>query len=279
MPWSQRAVQRFSLPPPHRHPLPPRRTRPLLRFTHIPHEILKSHLEGTAKVASRLNKEKHAVRAIEYVNRFARTVAAFWRLKPRDFVLATARHGGKFLSPYQFLCVFGSIGVIIYTSYFVLVSGVVQGTAEESIAPWARALAIRQLVLIVVSAVVTALYHRAISRVWPVRGSASFRSVLSFRIFFLSGLLPIAVLDLLVGPVLFALVARAVLPPPAVWLLVVVGFVVGVVLEVVKGVPGFAAMNGVSIARAWAGLIFWPGVVGVVVGAIGGLALALAEVL
>ena len=202
------------------------------------------------------------MRAIEYVDRFARTSVDFWRLRPRDFVAATARGDSGYLSPYEFLGVFVSIGATIYTSAFGLALAAVQGDGAAATVP-VKALTVRLLTMVVAMVVVDALYVRAISRIWPVRGRATFPDILNFRLYALAALLPVMALDLLAGPLVAGLVAQETLPIWSIWLPGIAGGAVGLATYIVKFVPGVAAVNEVSTSRMWAGLLFWPILVGV----------------
>ena len=211
------------------------------------------------------------MRAIEYVDRFARTSVDFWRLRPRDFVAATARGDSGYLSPYEFLVVFLFIGATIYSSAAALALAAVQDATGASVTAPVNALAVRLLTMVVAKVVVNALYVRAISRIWPVRGRATFPDILQFRLYALAALLPVMVLDLLAGPLLAGLVAQETVPIWSIWLPGIAGFAIGLVTDVIKWVPGVAAINGVSTSRMWAGLLLWPIIVSVSGGVVGGL--------
>ncbi len=204
------------------------------------------------------------MKVIEYADRFARTSIDFWRLRPRDFVAATAattRSADGYLSPYEFLAVFWVIGTGIYAVTITLVFSAAFGRDIELSELWVGAAAFRTLALVVFLVVVNAVYVRAISRFWPVRGRAKFTDILEYQIYALAMVLPIMVIDLLVLPLLVWLIAEEIVSAWSLLLYVAAAFGFGFVVQIVKDIPGVAAVNGVSTARMWGGLLFWPFIV------------------
>ena len=112
------------------------------------------------------------------------------------------------------------------------------------------------------------MVFRAISRIWPVQGSASFSSIFELQCYTLAlRLLPATVINLLLGPLLTALVAHNTLSESSSNLILfTTGAVIGVAVLLFWDFPGVAVLNGVSTRRVWAGFVFWLGVVlGIVV--------------
>ena len=110
-----------------------------------------------------------------------------------------------------------------------------------------------------------ALVFRAISRIWNVRGNATFSSIFEFQCYMVAISLPTMALDLLLGPWLALLVELEILPAGSnILILASVAFVIDGAGLLFWNFPRNAIVNGVSTRRVWAGFLFWPAVLGFV---------------
>jgi len=148
--------------------------------------------------------------------------------------------------------------------------GLAQGGFQDAIGQKptssAQALAARVTVFLVVNLVLGSLAFRAISRIWPVKGIASFASIFELQCNMMAIVTPVAAVDILLDPILAELVVRDILP---VWSLLVqasIGGIVGFAGFLFWNMPGVAQLNNVSTSRLWLGFLFWTVVLSVVGG-------------
>ena len=139
---------------------------------------------------------------IQYADSFAKTFLAFWQMKARVFVATTKHEGAGYLSPYRFLICVLLLSAVIYSASFALTFAAAQEVTGEEIQQPIQAMVVRTLVILVVFTVINAMLDRAVSRVWPVRGCGTFSQILEFRLYMLACIMPVVILDLLIGPVL-----------------------------------------------------------------------------
>ena len=218
---------------------------------------------------------------IDVVDRYAKTFFDFWLLRPRGFIAAKNRSPSNYLSPYQFLYACLSIVFVVYVVAVSLVATVsLVGTVSleptaASIASTTLAGAISGLLLLVLITGLLwgALVFRTLTRVWPIRGSATFVSIFKFRCYMMAIWLPQIVLILFLSllPVVLVMLKQLSEQGPiwnsisveeiSIWTSIAV-LVIGVISSVLTlffwELPGIAAVNGVSTLRVWAGLLFWP---------------------
>ena len=210
--------------------------------------------------------------SIEFADHYVKTVLDFWLLRPRGFFAEKNRDPSRYLSPYQFLFATLSIGFVIYVAAFTLNLSATQADPSSALV---SAHVIRLLTFLVVLLFLNSLIFRAISRIWPVRGNATFSSIFGFQCYMQAILLPAMVLDLLLGSLLTELLARETLPAWSILIPATVGYVLGVVGLLFWNLPGIAVVNGVSMRRVLAGLLFWSVALGFVVGIVVGVLIAL----
>ena len=204
---------------------------------------------------------------INYVDRYAITFIDFWRLRPKRFIAAKNRDPNRYLSPYQFL--YGSLCIEfgIYAAAFSLNQSEIYAVTGQPPITSANALAVRFLAYTFVMLIVGALGGRAVSRIWPVRGSATFSSIFEIQCYMLAIILPVMIYDLLIGPLHTALVAREVLPAWSIVISYMVGVVIGTLGGLFWNIPGVAVVNGVSTRRMLSGVLLWGAVFWCIVGA------------
>lgn len=212
---------------------------------------------------------------IQFVNRYARTFFDFWCLRPRRFYNAKSSDSKNYLTPYEFLVGSLSIGFPTYFTAFSLAQSKIHEVSGQPPVSGAEALAIQFLALLVVLLFVNALLFRAVSRIWPVGGSASFSSIFEIQCYMMAIYLPAMIMDLLLGPTLTGLLARQMVTPLSSLIPFLLGLVLGVFGLVFWNLPGVALANGVSTRRMWAGYLFWISII-VVGGAVCITALRLA---
>lgn len=201
--------------------------------------------------------------SLEVTDRFARTFIDFWRLRPKRFLSAVARSPMDYLTPYQFLV--ASLGIVfaMLVATIALVQGTMQGVTGQAPVTPAQALAVRTTVFVVANLVVGSLIFRSISRVWPVKGIASFRTIFELQCYMMAIITPLAAIDVLVAPIIAELVGRNITPGWTALLPSGLGLIVGFAGFLFWNMPGVAHLNGVSTARLWLGLLFWSLVLGV----------------
>ena len=208
--------------------------------------------------------------SIELADRYAKTFLDFWLLRPRSFIAAKNRDPSRYLSPYQFLVACLGIALVIYIAAFSLSQSEIHTATGQPPVTSAEALAVRMLTFLVAVLLVDSLVIRAVSRIWPIRGGATFSSIFEFRCYMLAIWLPGMALDLLLGPWLLALVLQKILPAGSnILILATVGSVIGVFAVLFWWFPGVAVINGVSTRRVCAGVLFWPATLGAVFGILG----------
>ncbi len=196
---------------------------------------------------------------IEYVDGFIKTVVEFWRLRPREFVAAIRRAEQGYLSPYKFLVVFFTLAGVAWGASLTLHQAVLKAAAMtgESIQVPVDSLVVMIVVISLASVVVSSLCIRTISRFWPIRGQATFVEILNFEIYTLAIALPMVAVDVIVTPLLTLLEVLEIVPPWSIFVQIATLWLAALVCNIAKVMPGLAAVNGVSTARMWAGLLFW----------------------
>lgn len=193
---------------------------------------------------------------VELAERYIKTFIDFLALRPKSFLDARNREPSLYLTPYQFLVLTLIFGFFIYTSYFLLTQLTVHEAPGQAVEK-AKAVAFRMLALFVFLLFVNSLFIRAISRIWPLRGNATFSSIFQFHCYMPAILLPAMMLDLLLGPLLYELIKIKILPAWSFLILLVLGAIIGLFGLIFWNIPGIAVINGVSTKRVWASLVFW----------------------
>ena len=206
--------------------------------------------------------------SIEVAGRYIKTFLDFCSLRPRKFIAAKNRDPSRYLSPYQFFVFSLIIGFFIYGAAFSLNLSVIHEATGQPPVASPNALAIQVLAFFVVMLVVNSLVIRAVSRIWPVRGSATFASIFELECYVLGiRLWPSMALTLLLSPWLTALGAQQLLTAGNTFLILFIpSAVIGATTTLFWEFPGVAVANGVSTLRVWAGVLFWSVALGSVVG-------------
>ena len=199
----------------------------------------------------------------DQVDRYVRTFLDVWSLRPRRFMEGIDRNSSRYLGAYQFFFLSLSILFALYVAEIsltqVLSASITGGQGEP---PSARAIATWGLTLFVVLFLVNSLVFLAISRLWPVRGTATFTSILKGQCYTVAIVLPFAAVVCLLSPFIVTLNIRE-------STIIFVGLAWGVVVTFGWQLPAVAFANGVSTGRIVGGLLFWPACLGAVIGAIG----------
>lgn len=205
---------------------------------------------------------------LDLAHRYVTTLVDFLRLRPRRFFVERDRDPSQYLSPYGFLAYSLGIGSIILVATFSLsLSENLRIAGEAALtSDMASALATKQLTYLLFVLVLNSVFFRAISKFWPVRGSATILSIFQFQCYFLAIVLPLMALDLLLVPSLIALVHQEIVPEWAGSIPAAIDFTIGILGAIVWQIPGVAVVNGVSTRRVWAGFLFWPATLGVGIG-------------
>ena len=205
---------------------------------------------------------------IEFVDRYAKTFRDFCCLGPRKFNAARNNDPSKYLSPYQLLVVSLSIGFLIFGAAISLSQSVTQADSDGQSVPSPDAIAVYFLAFAVTMLFVNSLIFRAISRIWPIRGSATFRSIFELECYTLAiRMLPPMVLTLVLLPLVTVLMAtETVSNSSGILILVAPAIVITLASLIFLEFPGIAAVNEVSTGRVWAGFLFWPTALGALLG-------------
>lgn len=218
--------------------------------------------------------------SIGNADRYINTFLDFWWLRPRKFIAAKNRDPSRYQSPYQFLVASLKIAFGVYIAIFIVSQSMILETTGQSHVTPPGDHAYIYIVLMIVPAMLFAnsLILRAISRIWPVRGCATFSSIFELQCYTLAIRLP-AIALLLITPLFMKYQEHGILPALDITLIFMILHTVDVVIGVASllfwDLPGAAAVNGVSTPRMWAGLLFWPAVLGFVGGIVLGVLSAL----
>lgn len=198
--------------------------------------------------------------SIELLNRYINTFVDFWTLRPRRFVVACEQDPSKYLPPFQFWGISLGITFALFAADITLTMIVDPSDATDTVGlQSADVIALWALTVLVVVTVVYSLFYRAVSRLWPIRGKGTFKSIFSLQCYTQAILIPLAAVLFIVSPFLgenrlsFALV---------------VGYFYGLVTGFFWNLPAVAVANGVSTIRTIAGLLFWVFIVALVVVAV-----------
>ena len=202
----------------------------------------------------------------EKIGRYVITFIDFWKLRPRRFVLSYEESPSKYLPPFQF---WGFSLIILFALFVAEIALTIEISVDDvrvmgQKVP-AEALATWHLTFLVFLTVVFSLLYRAVSRIWPIRGNATFRSILELQCYTHAILIPLAAFLFLVSPFIGK-------ESRVLW-----GIVVTVVYSLLTvfpwNLPAVAVANGVSSLRMFAGMLFWVAVLYVFAFAIlGGIA-------
>ena len=112
--------------------------------------------------------------------RYFKTLMDFWRLRPKKFFETRALPTSDYLAPLPFFI--STLAIALAISF-----GLAAALADELSTPASelRVGTLRMLGLLAATLVVNTLWVRAISRVWPMRGSADFSSILDVNCYVL----------------------------------------------------------------------------------------------
>lgn len=202
----------------------------------------------------------------QVAHRFVTTVVDFWRLRPKRFLLKRDQDPSRYLTPYEFLATSLGLGFTMYVATISLIQSEVYKATGDQDGTSVEALATRLLAYLVAVLVLNSILFRAISRVWPVRGRATFLSIFQFQCYTLAIFLPGMALDLLFTPLVVAGILRKIIPDWSILVLIAPIAGIGLVGTLFWEFPGVAFLNGVSTRRLWAGYLFWPAALGAVLG-------------
>ena len=186
------------------------------------------------------------------------TTLDFWRLRPKRFMAAKRQNPTRYMPPYQFLVLSLGIAFLCYVAAYFLSLSLNLSEPNANPEALARVLALRLVTYLCFVLLLSSLFYRAISRIWPISGRASFLSILEMQCYMQAIWLPIYALDLFLIPLFTDLEATEVLSRRGADItFLVLGTIFGTVLSLFWLIPGVATVNGVSAARIWAGLLFW----------------------
>lgn len=189
---------------------------------------------------------------INLVDRYARTFIDFWTLRPRKFMSKFDQDSSKYLSPYQFLY------VSLCFTFFVFISEI--GLTATALRPGyhpASASAGWSLSVFGLMFALNSLAFRTVSRVWPIRGSATFSSIFEIQCYTMAIYVPLMLLGLVLSPL-----SSVPLSFNIQWIVFAIGFVYGIPVFFLWQIPAVAIANRVSSARVIAGFLFWSAVLG-----------------
>lgn len=194
---------------------------------------------------------------IEIADKYMTTFIDFWRLRPRRFFPIAENSGQKYLTAAQFLVVSLGLAFIMLALAFTLTKTALDRAGIEEVVATPEALAGRMVVFFIANLLIGSLFYRAISRARPIGGGATFHDIFELQCYITSLVVPMAALDLLVGPFVVELVGNQSLPAWSVFIQFGFGALVGLIVFIAYQVPGMAYVNGVSTGRFWCGLLFW----------------------
>ena len=195
--------------------------------------------------------------SIDLADRYVKTVIDFWRLRPRRFFPALDTSSTRYLTAPQFLAV--SIGLMfaVYAASYALTSTALERAGAGELIESPDAEALRIVVFFLANLVAATLFLRGISRVWPIKGSATFESIFKLQCYMMAIFVPVAAVDLLVGPIMAEMIVRGFISETSILINISAGMAIGLLAFILYQVPGVAFLNDTSIGRIYAGLVFW----------------------
>lgn len=220
-----------------------------------------------------------------YGDRYIRTFLCFWRLSPRRFVGAMEDSGTKrdpgrrHLGPWRYYVV--SASALFAINVALLSFGEVREFAAELLSHGEpHGFAAFFAALSVVTLGLSTLFYFAVSRLWPVRANVGMRRIFEFRCYMVSAELPLAALSLLMAPwwSRFFAAGDGFVPVEISGPAMVIGYSYLVLVWLFRACPYYAALCGISTARAVAATALWFTVFGALVTVLAAAALVAAGV-
>lgn len=211
--------------------------------------------------------------SFDVIDKFATTIIDFWTLRPRNFLESVKNNKSRYLTPPQFFLACLSLISALYIISFSFHKDLSEETLKRF--PFLKLksdptiLAGRQIAFLIMFLVAYSLYVRAASW-WPIKGKASFKDIMYYQFYALAVSLPFLVLEVIITPLILEYIDVS-QSPNSIYLLFVlpiIGIVIGTVLGFIYIVPGHAKLNGVSTGNMLIGIWLFGMVFELAIGAI-----------
>ena len=187
--------------------------------------------------------------SIDLIDQYITTFVDFWILKPRNFLDNLVSCPQKYLSPGKFLLVSLSIEFVLITTNFAIS----QSSTEIPIDP--KDLAVVNLASYVAFTVFNTIIFYWMSKVWPIKGIVSFKSILDFQIYTMALYTPFSAFTL-IGSAFVILIS-----PDSFSLLttvnILIAFSFSFLLMFLYTFPGLGHLNRVSTGKVIFSYLFW----------------------
>ena len=200
----------------------------------------------------------------EYGERYIRTFLCFWRLPPRRFVEAMEESGTegdpgrRLMGPWRYYLVSAS-ALFAINAALLSFEEVGEFAAELFSDGEPHGFAAFFAALSVVTLGLSTLFYFAVSRLWPVRVNVGMRRIFAFRCCMVSAELPLAALSLLLAPwwSRFFVAGDGFVPVEVSGAAMAIGYPYLAAVWLFRACPQFAALCGISTARAVAATALW----------------------
>ena len=201
------------------------------------------------------------------VDKFGKTFFDVWRMRASDFLDLRNDDPTCYLSPYQFLMLCATLALSMLLINIGLVDGLLKELAQHKVETDASVRAGRLIIFVLASILFGSLFVSFSAKRWPIRRTVQTKSIFEIMSYGLGALLlPLAALDVLVGPVIAELVLRDALPLWTIYLPFIIGFIAGNLMFFRYLLPSYAHVLKVSKSRVFWGLALWGFVVSFIIG-------------
>lgn len=199
---------------------------------------------------------------IDLVDRYIATALDFWILKPRKFIDNFVSCPQKYLSSGKFLYVSLSIEFVLITSYFAIIMSqydIKTLVTDQELA--AKILAVVNIAAYIALTVFNTIIFYWMSKIWPIKGIASFKSILDFQIYTMALYTPFSVFTL-IGSALVILISPSSFD---FWISfnLLIGFSFSFLLMFLYDFPGLGHLNRVSTGKVILSYFFWSILLGI----------------
>ena len=220
---------------------------------------------------------------------YARTFIDFWKFRPQKFIAKVEQDPSSYAKPFSFIKQSITLIIVVFLLIFFAVESV--GKVEQLVVPLqslggqktevassskeanivsatekeiasSTEIAYKYTAALILSLFLSALTYTIISKVWPVRGKASFLCILKFECYTLSITIPYLIISFIVLSAL--IISPADMEKHAFeWQIYdgVIYLIYALIASAIWEIPGIATINNVSLKRMWGGILLWYSVI------------------
>ena len=190
--------------------------------------------------------------------RYILTSLDFWRLRPRRFMMRREARPSRYLSPVQFLLV----SLIIFFGLNFLIFSF--PNVRESIS-WILSSddprmygAVLAVLYTIVALLLGSILYLAISKLWPIRGPATYLQIIEFQCYMTAISLPMTGLMVVIAPCWRTFVGDGSIGIEDLGLAINATIILYSILTALFWQwPGIAVLNRTSTARIGLAVVFW----------------------